>query len=201
MRARAAVLTAFGLPLVISEIDVAAPREGEVTVAIAASGICGSDLKALDGGNPRVQDLPFILGHESAGVIAEIGPGVSSLRPGDHVAIAMNRPCGRCRRCARGQSYLCSDLGRLNAIMGLMADGTTRLTVAGEPARPMIGIGSFAEYAVVAEAACIKVPSDAPLDLLALTACAVVTGVGLCSTPPASRSAPACSWSAAAASA
>jgi S-(hydroxymethyl)glutathione dehydrogenase/alcohol dehydrogenase len=178
MRARAAVLTEFGRPLTLSEIEVAAPREGEVMVAIAASGICGSDLKALDGGNPRVQDLPFILGHESAGVVTEIGPGVTSMRPGDHVVIAMNRPCGRCRSCARGQAYLCSDPARLNAIMGLMADGTTRLTVAGEPARPMIGIGSFAEYAVVAEAACVQVPADAPLDLLALTACAVVTGVG-----------------------
>jgi S-(hydroxymethyl)glutathione dehydrogenase / alcohol dehydrogenase len=178
MRARAAVLTEFGVPLTLSEIEVAAPRQGEVMVAIVASGICGSDLKALDGGNPRVQDLPFILGHESAGVVTEVGPGVTSVRPGDHVVIAMNRPCGRCRDCARGQAYLCSDPARLNAIMGLMADGTTRLTIAGEPARPMIGVGSFAEYAVVAEAACVRVPADAPLDLLALTACAVVTGVG-----------------------
>jgi S-(hydroxymethyl)glutathione dehydrogenase / alcohol dehydrogenase len=178
MRARAAVLTEFGVPLTVTEIEVAAPQEGEVMVAIAASGICGSDIKALDGGNPRVQDLPFILGHESAGVVTDVGPGVTSVLPGDHVVIAMNRPCGRCRGCARGQPYLCSDQGRMNAIMGLMADGTTRLTVAGEPARPMIGVGSFAEYAVVAEAACIQVSADVPLDLLALTACAVVTGVG-----------------------
>ena len=178
MRARAAVLTEFGVPLRLCEIEVAAPREGEVLVAITASGICGSDLKALDGGNPRVQNLPFILGHESAGVVAEIGPGVTLVRPGDHVVIAMNRPCGRCRGCARGQAYLCSDPARLNAIMGLMADGTTRLTLAGQSARPMIGVGSFAEYAVVAEAACVRVPADAPLDLLALIACGVVTGVG-----------------------
>ena len=102
MRARAAVLTQFGVPLTLSEIEVAAPRQGEVMVAIAASGICGSDLKALDGGNPRVQELPFILGHESAGVVTEVGPGVTSVCPGDHVVIAMNRPCGRCRNCVPG---------------------------------------------------------------------------------------------------
>jgi S-(hydroxymethyl)glutathione dehydrogenase/alcohol dehydrogenase len=178
MRARAAVLCEFGAPLELGEIEIAAPQEGEVMVAMAASGICGSDLKALGGGNPVVQDLPFILGHESAGVVAEVGPGVTSIRPGDHVVIAMNRPCGRCRDCARGRAYLCTDPARLNAINGLMADGTTRLTVAGRPARPMIGVGSFAEYAVVAEEACVKMPADAPLDLLALTACGVVTGVG-----------------------
>ncbi|GAA0363913.1 zinc-dependent alcohol dehydrogenase family protein [Actinoallomurus spadix] len=162
----------------LTEIRIQPPRGGEVLVRIAASGVCGSDLKALDGHSPVARQPPLVLGHESAGVVAEVGPGVTSVRPGDHVIIAMNGPCGRCRNCSRGRVHLCSGRARLNAITGLMGDGTTRLTVDGVPARPMIGIGSFAEYAVVGEAACVKVRAEAPLDLLALTACAVVTGVG-----------------------
>lgn len=178
LRARAAVLREFGAPMEITEIDVAPPEAGEVRVKVAASGVCGSDIKALDGKSPVVRSLPYVLGHESAGVVADVGPGVTTIRPGDHVIIAMNGPCGRCRNCARGRVHLCAGRARMSAIMGLMADGTTRLKVGGTPARPMIGIGSFAEYAVVGAAACVKVGTDAPLDLLALTACAVVTGVG-----------------------
>ncbi|WP_433183264.1 alcohol dehydrogenase catalytic domain-containing protein [Actinoallomurus sp. CA-150999] len=178
LTARAAVVREFGAPMEITDIRVSPPQSGEVLVKIAASGVCGSDIKALDGHSPVARQPPLVLGHESAGVIAEVGPGVTAVRPGDHVIIAMNGPCGRCRNCSRTQVHLCSGPARLNAIMGLMADGTTRLTVGDVPARPMIGIGSFAEYAVVGEAACVKVSADAPLDLLALTACAVVTGVG-----------------------
>jgi S-(hydroxymethyl)glutathione dehydrogenase/alcohol dehydrogenase len=175
---RAAVLREFGSPMEIAEVEVADPRDGEVLVKVAASGICGSDIKALDGKSPVVREPPFILGHESAGVVAATGPGVTSVKAGDHVIIAMNGPCGGCRNCARGRMHLCSGRARLSAIMGLMGDGTTRLTVGGTPARPMIGIGSFAEYAVVGQASCVKVGREVPLDLLALTACGVVTGVG-----------------------
>jgi S-(hydroxymethyl)glutathione dehydrogenase/alcohol dehydrogenase len=175
---RAAVLREFGAPLEITDVEVADPQAGEVLVEVAASGVCGSDVKALDGKSPVVRDLPFILGHESAGVVAATGPGVTSVKPGDHVIIAMNGPCGRCRNCARGHVHLCSGPQRLRAIMGLMGDGTTRLRLDGAAVRPMIGIGSFAERVVVGEAACVKVAKDAPLDLLALTACGVVTGVG-----------------------
>src|SRR5262249_29182955 len=121
---------------------------------------------------------PFILGHESAGVVAAIGAGVTSVNPGDRVVIAMNGPCGRCRNCVRARAHLCSGPDRLRAIMGLTGDGTTRLRMGGEVVRPMVGIGSFGECAVVREAMCVKVGADVPLDLLALTACAVVTGVG-----------------------
>lgn len=175
---RAAVLREFGAPLEIADVDVADPRAGEVLVEVAASGVCGSDVKALDGKSPVVRELPFVLGHESAGVVAATGPGVTSVRPGDHVIIAMNGPCGRCRNCARGRVHLCGGPARVRAIMGLMGDGTTRLRLGGEAVRPMIGIGSFAEYAVVGEAACVRVGKDVPLDVLALTACGVVTGVG-----------------------
>jgi S-(hydroxymethyl)glutathione dehydrogenase / alcohol dehydrogenase len=176
--ARAAVVREFGVPMEITEIGLQPPRSGEVLIKIAASGVCGSDLKALDGHSAVARQPPLVLGHESAGVVADVGPGVTSVRPGDHLIMAMNGPCGRCRNCSRGRVHLCSGRARMNAIVGLMGDGTTRLTVDGLPAHPMIGIGSFAEYAVVREETCVKVGADAPLDLLALTACAVVTGVG-----------------------
>jgi S-(hydroxymethyl)glutathione dehydrogenase / alcohol dehydrogenase len=175
---RAAVLREFGAPLEIADVEVADPRAGEVLVKVAASGVCGSDVKALDGKSPVVREPPYILGHESAGVVAATGPGVTSVKAGDHVIIAMNGPCGRCRNCSRGRAHLCSGPDRLRAIMGLMSDGTTRLRLGEMAVRPMIGIGSFAEYVVAGEAACVKVGKDTPLDLLALIACGVVTGVG-----------------------
>ncbi|MCW2883345.1 MAG: S-(hydroxymethyl)glutathione dehydrogenase / alcohol dehydrogenase [Streptosporangiaceae bacterium] len=175
---RAAVLREFGSPLEITDVRVEDPRAGEVLVKIAASGICGSDLKTLDGKSPVARQLPVIPGHESAGVVTATGPGVTSVKAGDHVIVAMNGPCGRCRNCARGRAHLCSAKSRLAAIMGLMPDGGTRLSVSGEAVRPYIGIGSFAEYTVVAEAMCVKVAKDTPLDLLSLTACGVITGVG-----------------------
>jgi S-(hydroxymethyl)glutathione dehydrogenase/alcohol dehydrogenase len=175
---RAALLRAFGAPLEIAEVAVQDPRAGEVLVKVAASGICGSDIKAVDGKSPVVSHLPCVLGHESAGVVEKTGPGVTAVKPGDHVVVAMNGPCGRCRNCARARPHLCSGRTRMSTIMGLTADGTTRLSSGGEVVRPYIGIGSFAEKVVVGEAMCVKVPRDAPLDLLALTACGVVTGVG-----------------------
>ncbi|HEU5158868.1 MAG TPA: alcohol dehydrogenase catalytic domain-containing protein [Streptosporangiaceae bacterium] len=175
---RAAVLREFGAPLEVADVEVDEPRAGEVLVKVAASGVCGSDVKALDGKSPVVRKPPYILGHESAGVVAATGPGVTSVTAGDHVIIAMNGPCGRCRTCARGDVHLCGGPERLRAIMGLMGDGTTRLRLGDDAVRPMIGIGSFAEHVVIGEAACIKVAKDAPLDLLALIACGVVTGVG-----------------------
>jgi S-(hydroxymethyl)glutathione dehydrogenase/alcohol dehydrogenase len=175
---RAAVVREFGAPMEITQVEIDDPLVGEVRVKIAASGVCGSDIKAIDGKSPVARTPPLVLGHESAGVVADVGPGVTSVKPGDHVVIAMTGPCSRCRNCLRGRLYLCSGKARMSAVVGLMRDGTTRLRVDGEAARPMIGIGSFAEYAVVDEAMCVRVAKDAPLDLMALTACAVVTGVG-----------------------
>ncbi len=175
---RAAVLTEFGTPMEIREAEIGDPGTGEVLVKIAASGVCGSDIKALDGKSPVVRELPCVLGHESAGVVAKTGPGTTSVAPGDHVIIAMSGPCGKCRNCAAGRFHLCAGAARMAAIMGLMADGTTRLRVDGAAARPMIGIGSFAEYAVVSEAMCVKVRPDVALDVACLLACGVITGVG-----------------------
>ncbi|MEV0233672.1 alcohol dehydrogenase catalytic domain-containing protein [Nonomuraea sp. NPDC050786] len=174
MLMRAAVLTGFHAPMEIREVEIADPGPGEVRVRIKASGVCGSDLKAIDGKSPVVKRLPFILGHESAGVVESVGAGVTGVRPGDHVIISMNGPCGRCRHCGAGRFHLCSGPARLQAIMG----GAPRITLDGEETRRFIGIGSFAEYAVVAETMCVKVTADAALDALCLLACGVVTGVG-----------------------
>ncbi|MBB2912339.1 Zn-dependent alcohol dehydrogenase [Streptosporangium becharense] len=178
MLMRAAVLTAFGAPLEVREVEIADPGPGEVRVRIGASGICGSDVKALDGGSPAVRRLPFVLGHESAGTVESVGEGVTGVAPGDQVIIAMNGPCGRCRECGGGRFHLCGGAARMAAVAGTMRDGTTRVRVDGTGARTMIGIGSFAEYAVVNEPMCVRIGKDAPLDVMCLLACGVVTGVG-----------------------
>ncbi|WP_068921875.1 alcohol dehydrogenase catalytic domain-containing protein [Planobispora rosea] len=178
MLMRAAVLTGFGRPMEVRQVEIAGPGPGEVRVRIKASGVCGSDIKALDGKSPVVRELPFVLGHESAGIVESVGAGVTGVRPGDHVIIAMNGACGRCRDCGAGRFHLCSGKARMAAIMGTMHDGTTRVTVDGVPARTMIGIGSFAEYAVVNEPMCVKIDKNAPFDTMCLLACGVVTGVG-----------------------
>jgi S-(hydroxymethyl)glutathione dehydrogenase/alcohol dehydrogenase len=174
MLMRAAVLTGFREPMEIREVEIDDPGPGEVRVRIRASGVCGSDLKAVDGKSPVVGSLPFILGHESAGIVESTGAGVTEVRPGDHVIIAMNGPCGRCPSCGAGRFHLCSGKERLTAIMG----GRPRVTMDGVQTRRFIGIGSFAEYAVVPEPMCVKIAQDAPSDLMCLLACGVVTGVG-----------------------
>jgi S-(hydroxymethyl)glutathione dehydrogenase/alcohol dehydrogenase len=156
------------------EVEIDDPGPGEVRVRIRASGVCGSDLKAIDGKSPVVSRLPFILGHESAGVVESVGSGVTTVKPGDHVIIAMNGPCGRCHQCGAGRFHLCSGPLRMPAIMG----GLPRVTLEGRETRRFIGIGSFAEYAVVSEPMCVKIPKDAPFDAMCLLACGVVTGVG-----------------------
>lgn len=178
MRMRAAVLRRFGAPLEVTDVEVAAPGRGEVRVRVRASGICGSDVRAMAGGSVMARHLPCVFGHEAAGVVTEVGPGAELLEPGDHVIVAMNGPCGRCRPCGRGRPQLCTDPARQNALSGLAADGGTRLSLGGEQVRPYIGIGAFAEYVVVRERMCVPVDEDLPLELLALTACGVVTGFG-----------------------
>ncbi|MEW9547737.1 alcohol dehydrogenase catalytic domain-containing protein [Nonomuraea sp. NPDC050783] len=174
MLMRAAVLTGFHDPLEIREVEIDDPGPGEVRVRVRASGVCGSDLKAIDGKSPVVREPPFVLGHESAGEVESVGAGVTTVEPGDRVIIAMNGPCGHCRHCGAGRFHLCSDPARLRAVMG----GEPRLRLAGREVRRFIGIGSFAEYAVVAETMCVKVPGTAPFAALCLLACGVVTGVG-----------------------
>ncbi|MFI6326093.1 alcohol dehydrogenase catalytic domain-containing protein [Nonomuraea sp. NPDC050556] len=174
MLMRAAVLAEFHTPMEIREVEIADPGPGEVRVQIKASGICGSDIKAIDGKSPVVKELPFVLGHESAGIVESVGAGVTGVRPGDHVIIAMSGACGRCRNCGAGHFHLCSGPSRLAAIMGTGSGGQLRIP----GTRTFIGIGSFAEYAVVNAAMCVKIAKDAPFDAMALLACGVITGVG-----------------------
>jgi Zn-dependent alcohol dehydrogenase len=174
---RAAVLQEFNTPLVVRDVEVAEPGPGEVRVKVAAAGICGSDLKAIDGKSPVTPHLPLIPGHESAGVVESVGPGVDSVQPGDHVIVAMIGPCGRCARCRAGAFSRCTGPTR-GSIMGLMTDGGTRLSVDGTPARPFIGVGAFAEYVVVNEPMVVRIPDAMPLAVASLLACGVITGIG-----------------------
>jgi S-(hydroxymethyl)glutathione dehydrogenase / alcohol dehydrogenase len=161
----------------LAEVAVESPRAGEVLVKIAASGICGSDLHVLHGRSNAARSMPLILGHEGAGVVEEVGPGVTDLKRGDHVVIAMFGPCGRCDYCSTGQLQHCNGPERRSAF-GEMADGSTRLTFGDAPAYPFVGVGSLAEYAVVRRAMVVKIPQALPLDKLCVTACAVTTGLG-----------------------
>ena len=161
---RAAVMHETHQPLAIEEVDVEEPREGEVLVRIAASGVCRSDLHALEGESP-VSQPPMVLGHEGAGVVEQVGPGVSGVARGDAVVIALYGPCGTCNECRAGDITNCWSDTRTHNMYGRMPDGTTRLSLNGESIAPMCGSGSLAELAVVREAQLVKIAPDIPLAL------------------------------------
>jgi S-(hydroxymethyl)glutathione dehydrogenase/alcohol dehydrogenase len=169
---RAAVLWAFGEPLSVEEVELDPPREGEVLVRMAASGVCHSDLHVVQGIHPTA--LPVVLGHEGAGVVEEVGPGVSNVRPGDHVMLSWLPYCGRCRQCAQGMPNRCEDVAWYDATM---ADGTCRLH-RGDERIHHYNTSSFAERSVVPAQTAIPVDPSLPLRELALMGCAVMTGVG-----------------------
>jgi S-(hydroxymethyl)glutathione dehydrogenase / alcohol dehydrogenase len=164
---------------VLDEIDVDEPGAGEVLVRVAASGVCGSDLHLLHG-RSAVATFPMVLGHEGAGVVEQVGSGVSSVASGDHVVLALYGPCWACANCLTGRIVHCDGLARTQAIFGRMADGSTRLHQGSppQPVHPMVGVGSLAELAVVRAAQVVKVPDDVPLDVICLAGCGVTTGVG-----------------------
>ncbi|HPG24983.1 MAG: Zn-dependent alcohol dehydrogenase [Spirochaetaceae bacterium] len=174
---RAAVLHEKNTPLVVEDVDVEAPRQGEVLVRIAASGVCRSDLHAQEGESP-VSKPPLVLGHEGAGIVEEVGPGVTGLAQGDPVVIALYGPCGTCDDCRAGDIPNCWSETRTHNMYGRMPDGSTRLRLRGEPIAPMVGSGSLAELSVVREAQLVKIDRDIPLDLACLAGCGVTTGIG-----------------------
>jgi S-(hydroxymethyl)glutathione dehydrogenase/alcohol dehydrogenase len=174
---RAALLRAFHEKLSVEPIELLAPRAGEVRVRIAASGVCRSDLHVAEGRSP-VARLPMVLGHEGAGVVEEVGPGVRSLAPGDPVVIALYGPCGECGDCRSGNIAGCWSPTRTNNMYGLMPDGTTRLRSGGVQVHPMVGAGSLAEQAVVRESQLVKIDREIPLELICLAGCGVTTGIG-----------------------
>ena len=173
---KAAVFYGVGEPLRIEELEMPKPQMGEVLVKVAATGMCHTDAAVLTGAMPVPP--PIVLGHESAGIVEEIGPGVTTVKPGDHVVLFVMASCGKCPCCINGQPYICRPASE--AIMaGTMMDGTTRLsTVGGESVHSYFSQGSFAEYAVVHELAAIKIPDDIPLDRACILGCGTSTGLG-----------------------
>jgi Zn-dependent alcohol dehydrogenase len=176
MKIAAAVLPAPGVRFEVTELELAPPGPGEVLVKIAATGLCGSDLHALEGGR-RVVPFPTVLGHEAGGVVAETGPGVTRLRTGDHVVLSIVPSCGRCARCRRGRPNYC-DVAAEAMNAGTLLDGTGRLRRGDQPVHHFLAVSSFAEYAVVPESGAVAVSERIPLDRAALISCAVLTGVG-----------------------
>src|SRR5262245_20333957 len=171
---RAAVLHETGATLEVTEVELAPPGPGEVLVRLHASGVCHSDLNAIDGTAPT--RCPAVLGHEGAGVVEQAGPGVA-LRPGQPVALAWIPWCGRCEECLRGLTHLCRTAWEAMGHGGLL-DGTPRLSRDGAPVYHYSLLSTFAERAVVAERSCVPIDPDVPFEVAALVGCAVTTGVG-----------------------
>jgi S-(hydroxymethyl)glutathione dehydrogenase/alcohol dehydrogenase len=161
----------------LESVDVDEPRAGEVRVRIAASGVCGSDLHVLHG-RATVATFPMVLGHEGAGVVEAVGPGVDGVTVGDHVVLALYGPCGHCRHCRTGDIVGCDGAERVAGTFGRMADGSTRLHQGSTALHPFVGVGSLAEHAVVRAAQVVVVDPDLPLDVIALAGCGVTTGLG-----------------------
>jgi S-(hydroxymethyl)glutathione dehydrogenase/alcohol dehydrogenase len=172
---RAAVLSGPGERLRIETVEAEAPRAGEVLVRIAAAGLCHTDLEVIEG--QLVYPMPIVLGHEAAGVIAAVGPGVDPGRVGAPVVLSWNPHCGRCFYCERGQPILCERYVSQGP-SAVAFDGTTRLSLGGVPVRTMMHIAGFAEYAIVTDACAVAIPAEMPLDRACLLGCGVLTGVG-----------------------
>ncbi len=171
---RAVVIEGPGRPVAVEELELDGPRAGEVRVRMTASGICHSDLHLRDGEWPRPG--PFIIGHEGAGIVEEVGPGVTAPRVGDHVTLSWYYPCLTCRQCQAGRQWLCTGSASL---AHRNADGSSRAHRAdGTPIRSYLSIGTMAEQAVVPAAAAIAIPAEVAPEAAALIGCCVATGVG-----------------------
>jgi len=172
---KAAVHVGLDQPLEVrDDIEVAAPKAGELKVRIAASGVCHSDLSVQNGTIPLPP--PIVLGHEGAGVIEEVGEGVTGFEVGDHVVLTFVPECGECFFCSRDQGFMCEKAAMLN--MGGMLDGTKRLSSGGQDLSVMAGCGTFSEVTVVPSISAVKIDKDVPLKIAALLGCGVQTGVG-----------------------
>lgn len=166
---RAAVCREFGKPLIIEELSLAKPGPGELRVKIVATAICHSDISFADGawGGP----LPAVFGHESAGIVEEVGPGVTLVKPGDHVVVTLIRSCGHCRGCSRGAPVMCDKVFPLDAKSPLTSKS-------GESIAQSMRTGSFAEYVVVESSQVVAIPDNIPFASASLLACGVITGFG-----------------------
>ncbi len=176
MKSRAAVAFGPGQPLEIVEIDVAPPQKGEVLVKITHTGVCHTDAFTLSGDDPEGV-FPAVLGHEGAGIVVQVGEGVTSVQPGDHVIPLYTAECGECLFCQSGKTNLCVAV-RATQGKGLMPDGTTRFSYNGQPIYHYMGCSTFSEYTVVAEVSLAKINPEANPEHVCLLGCGVTTGLG-----------------------
>jgi S-(hydroxymethyl)glutathione dehydrogenase/alcohol dehydrogenase len=176
MKTKAAIAWKAGAPLTIEDVELAGPKAGEVLVEIKATGICHTDYYTLSGADPE-GIFPSILGHEGAGVVLEVGAGVSSLKAGDHVIPLYTPECRQCKSCLSRKTNLCTAI-RATQGKGLMPDGTSRFTVGGKPVHHYMGTSTFSNHIVVPEIALAKIRNDAPFDKVCYIGCGVTTGLG-----------------------
>jgi S-(hydroxymethyl)glutathione dehydrogenase/alcohol dehydrogenase len=176
MKTKAAIAWKAGAPLTIEDVELAGPKAGEVLVEIKATGICHTDYYTLSGSDPE-GIFPSILGHEGAGVVLETGPGVTTLKAGDHVIPLYTPECRQCKSCLSRKTNLCTAI-RATQGKGLMPDGTSRFTVGGKPVHHYMGTSTFSNHIVVPEIALAKIRSDAPFDKVCYIGCGVTTGLG-----------------------
>ena len=175
MKTKAAILFEVGQRLEIREVEVAKPQAGEVLVRMLVGGVCHSDLHVMTG---HLQaPLPLILGHEGVGTVVEVGPGVTSVCPGDNVIPLWRVSCGECEYCTSARPALCP-VGMKIRSTGRLLDGTSRFSLNGSEIKHYIGVSAFSEYTVILEKALVKIPQDFPLQQAALLGCAVITGMG-----------------------
>jgi S-(hydroxymethyl)glutathione dehydrogenase/alcohol dehydrogenase len=176
MKSRAAVAFEAGQPLEITEVDVQGPKDGEVMVRMVATGVCHTDAYTLSGSDPE-GIFPSILGHEGGGIVEEVGAGVTSVKPGDHVIPLYTPECGKCSFCLSGKTNLCQAI-RATQGQGLMPDGTSRFSQNGKTLYHYMGTSTFSEYSVLPEISVAKINPAAPLDKVCLLGCGITTGIG-----------------------
>ena len=172
---KAAILYEIREPLRVEDVELEEPHDGEVLVRIGAAGVCHSDYHFMNGDLPI--GMPCVLGHEGAGIVEEVGRGVTAVVPGDHVVLLFRANCGHCEFCSQGRPALCWMAGKLRNT-GRLLDGTSRLSRGGSELKHFLGVSCFAEYAVVPEQGVVPIPKDVPMEVAALVGCAVMTGVG-----------------------
>jgi S-(hydroxymethyl)glutathione dehydrogenase / alcohol dehydrogenase len=176
MKTRAAIAMAAGQPLVVEEVDLEGPRAGEVLVELKATGVCHTDEFTRSGGDPEGL-FPVILGHEGAGVVVEVGPGVTSVAVGDHVIPLYTPECRQCKSCLSRKTNLCTAI-RATQGKGVMPDGESRFSLRGQKIHHYMGCSTFANHTVLPEIAVAKIRKDAPFDKACYVGCGVTTGIG-----------------------
>ena len=176
MKTPAAVAFEAGKPLEICDVDLEGPKEGEVLVELKATGVCHTDAFTLSGDDPEGV-FPSILGHEGAGIVVEVGPGVTTLKADDHVIPLYTAECGECEYCLNPKTNLCQAVRETQG-QGLMPDGTSRFSLNGKPLMHYMGCSTFSKYSVIPEISLAKVRQDAPFDKICYIGCGVTTGIG-----------------------